>query len=244
MKLIHFAMIMPLLLIACNSKQEKINIESTQDFMEQPATIADENQEPDLAGRSINIKDIFVLLPENVFPEGSMTVTQRKELLKCIGEEKAFKISPTPIGACDIKNGYLNLTGMQFDWEVSYWNLKDERKLVIVNHGTESGSVLSYFFYENGKLKEDINYNAIKNIAWKADDFIYLSKLNPNSRKRVEKKFAKADYTLYYKLPQKGTSIQVALDTYALMDNSETNEIPSEATKEVTLKWKNEKWEK
>ena len=138
----------------------------------------------------------------------------------------------------------MNLSGMQYDWEVSYWNLKDERKLVIVNHGTESGSVLSYFFYENGKLKEDINYNAIKNIAWKADDFIYLSKLNPNSRKIVEKKFAKADYTLYYKLPQKGTSIQVALDTYALMDNSETNEIPSEATKEVTLKWKNEKWEK
>ena len=244
MKLIHFALLLPLVLLACNSKQEKINIESTQDLMEQPAIIADENQEPDLAGRSINIKYIFVLLPENVFHESSMSVTQRKELLNCIGEEKAFKISPTPIGVCDVKNGYLNLAGMQFDWEASYWNLKDERKLVIVNHGTESGSVLSYFFYENGKLKEDINYNAIKNIAWKADDFIYLSRLNPNSRKIVEKKFAKADYTLYYKLPQKGTSIQVALDTYALMDNSETNEIPAEATKEVTLKWKNEKWEK
>ena len=83
MKLIHFALLLPLVLLACNSKQEKINIESTQDLMEQPAIIADENQEPDLAGRSINIKYIFVLLPENVFHESSMSVTQRKELLNC-----------------------------------------------------------------------------------------------------------------------------------------------------------------
>ncbi len=244
MKLVHFTIIMPLILISCNSKQEKINIESAQDFIVQPTTIANKNQETDLTGRSINIKDIFVLLPENIFPEGSMKLAQRKELLKCIGEEKAFEISPTPIGACDVKNGYLNLTGMQYDWEVSYWNLKDERKLVIVNQGTESGSILNYFYYENGKLKEDINYDAIKKIVWKANDFIYLSRLNPNTQKVVEKKFAKADYTLYYKLPQKGTSIKVTLDTYALMDYSETNEISAEAAKEVKLKWVNEKWER
>ena len=242
MKRIYIALLMPLLLIACNSKQANISTESAQDFLEQSATIADENQEPDLSGRSISIKDIFLLLPENIFPEVPTTIAQRKELLKFIGEEKAFEISPTPIGACDVKNGYLNLTGMQYDWEVSYWNLKDARKLVIVNHGTESGSILSYFFYENGKLKEDLDYDVLKDITLKAGDFIQLSSLNSKTRKEVEQKFAKADYTLFYKLPQKGTSIKVSLDAYALMDYSETNEIPSEATKEVTLKWINEKW--
>ena len=244
MKLVFFALVLPVLLISCNAKQAQNNKESTQSALGQPATIADENQEPGISGRSIDIKDIFVLLPENVFPEVPTTVAQRKELLKCIGEEKAFKISPTPIDICDVKNGFISLTGMQFGWEMCYWNLKDGRKLVIVNGATESGSNLKYFFYENGKLKEDLNYDAIKNMTFKADDFIDLSKLKPNRRKEVEQKFAKAKYTLYYRLPQKGTSIKVALDTWALIDYSETDEIPAEATKEVTLKWENEKWEK
>ena len=244
MKLIPFVLLLPILLISWNVKLDQNSNKSTQNVLEQSSTIANESQEPGLSGSSINIKDIFLLLPENVFPEVPTTVAQREELLKCIGEEKALEISPTPIGVCDVRNGYLNLTGMQYDWEVSYWNLKDNRKLIIVNHGKESGSILNYFFYENGKLNEDLNYDAIRNMTFKADDFIRLSELNPNMQNEVEQKFASASYTFYYRLPKKRTSIQVVLDTDALMDYSTTNEIPYEASKEVILKWENETWVK
>ncbi len=240
MKIKAYLLILLALALACKGESRKNTETETSVSMKQENENAAEV--PDVT--TVNIKYIFLLLPDDAFPMEAISVANRKLLLNSIGDDKAYDISPTPIDVCDVKNGFLSLTGMQFGWEMCYWNLKDARKLVIVNHGTESGSILRYFYYANGKLQENVNYSAIKNIVWKADDFIYLSRLNPNTRKEVVQKFAKADYTLYYKLPQKGTSIQVSLDTYALMDYSETNEIPAEATREVTLKWVNEKWER
>ncbi|MDY0102317.1 MAG: hypothetical protein RBS07_05225 [Lentimicrobium sp.] len=240
MKTKYYLLVVLTLLFACQGESQKSASAETSDSMRQENKVVTEASD----ASKVNIKDIFLLLPDDVFPLEEINIEKRELLLKHIGEDKAYDISPTPIGVCDVKNGYLNLTGMQFGWEMCYWNLKDGRKLVIVNQGTESGSILNYFFYENGKLIEDLNFDGISNIYWKADDFIHLSELNLNTRKEVEQKFARAEYILYYKLPQKGTSIQVTLDTYALMDYSETNEISEAATKEVTLKWENEKWVK
>lgn len=240
MKTKYYLLVVLTLLFACQGESQKSASAETSDSMRQENKVVTEASD----ASKVNIKDIFLLLPDDVFPLEEINIEKRELLLKHIGEDKAYDISPTPIGVCDVKNGYLNLTGMQFGWEMCYWNLKDGRKLVIVNQGTESGSILNYFFYENGKLIEDLNFDGISNIYWKADDFIHLSELNLNTRKEVEQKFARAEYILYYKLPQKGLSIQVTLDTYALMDYSETNEISEAATKEVTLKWENEKWVK
>ena len=194
--------------------------------------------------RPVDIKDIFLLLPDDVFPMDGISIANRKLLLNNIGDEKAYDISQTPIDVCDVKNGYLSLTGMQFGWEMCYWNLKDGHKLVAVNNGTESGSEIKTFFYQNGKLAEDHNYKLGGNQNYKLFDFIDVSQLSSDTRKFAEKQFAKGDYLIYYQLPQSGTSLKVSLDDRQLMDYDEAHEIPGEATKEVTLKWKNEKWER
>lgn len=202
----------------------------------------------EIAGEStyataVNIKDIFLLLPDDAFPE-AISVANRKLLLNSIGEDRAYDISSTPIDVCDVKNGYLSLTGMQFGWEMCYWNLKDGRKLVAINNGTESGSEIRTFFYQNGKLTEDPNYQLGGNQIYTLTDFVDVSQLTSSTRKFAEKQFAKGDYIVYYQLPQKGTSLKLNIDTYQLMDYDEAHEIHYEATKEVTLKWNNEKWER
>ncbi len=242
MKLVHVSFLLPLLLISCNAKSEQKSNESAQNTFEQSSTIVDGNQQLGISAKNIDIKGIFLLLPDNVFPETTITVAQRKELLKYIGKEKAYSISKTPIDVCDLKNGYLSLTGMQFGWEMCYWNLKDGRKLVAINDLTESGSKIRTFFYQNGKLTEDPNYQLGGNQNYKSNDFIDVSQLSSNARKFAEKQFAKGDYLIYYQLPQKGTSITVSIDSDQLMDNNESYEIPGEATKKVILKWINEKW--
>ena len=191
---------------------------------------------------NVNIKDIFLLLPENVFPKVPITLAQRKELLECIGEEGASEIYTFPIKVCDVKNGYLSLTGMQFGWEMCYWNLNDGRKLVAVNNNTESGSEIRIFFYQNGKLSEDHNYQLGGNQNYKLTDFIDVPQLSSNIRKLAEEQFAKGDYSIYYQLPQEGTSLILSVDDRQLLDYHETYEIPYEATKYLILKWKNEKW--
>lgn len=226
------------LLFSCKSEKQKDTAAETFGIDEQ-AEIAEETTD----ATAVNIKDIFLLLPDDAFPE-AISVANRKLLLNKIGEDKAYDISPTPIDVCDVKNGYLSLTGMQFRWEMCYWNLKDGRKLVAMNNNTESGSEIRTFFYHNGKLTEDPNYRLGGNQNYKLTDFINVSQLSPDTRKFAEKQFAKGDYIVYYQLPQKGTSLKLNIDTYQLMDYDEAHEISNEATKEVTLKWNNEKWER
>lgn len=244
MKLLNYAFLVCILQISCNTKQEQRSNESIQITLEQSITIVNENQEPNISDKNIDIKDIFLLLPEDVFPEIPTTVTQRKELLKFIGKEKAFDISPTPIGLCDVKNGYLSLTGMQFGWEMCYWNLKDSRKMVAINEGTESGSEVRVFFYQNEKLTEDTNYQLGGNQNYIFTDFIDVSQLSADARKLAEQQFAKGDYLIYYQLPQNGTFLTVRIDVNQLMDYNESYEIPYEASKKVILKWVKEKWVK
>ena len=232
--------------LACAGENQKSIAAETLGAVEQENEIGQEKAK----AKPVNIKDIFLLLPENVLPESDflvspITVVQRKKLLERIAEEKrvAERDSKPQTGICDVKNGYMWLMGMaQSDWEASYWNLKDNRKLVIVNQGSESGSILYYFFYENGKLTQDHNYRIDKDQTYTLSDFIDVSQLTSDERNFAEKQFSKGEYVLYYGLPQKGTSIHVRLDDYALMGYSDTYEIPYEATKEVTLKWINEKW--
>lgn len=193
---------------------------------------------------AVNLKDIFLLLPDDVFPLEAISTAKRKQLLKHIGEDSAFDISPMPIDIYDVKNGYLNLTGMQFGWEMSYWNLQDGRKLVAINNGTESGSEIRVFFYQKGMLTEDPNYQLGGQQNYNLSDFINIAQLSPENRKFALQQFTKGAYHLYYQLPQKGTSLKVSLDADRLLGYAEVDGIPDEAIKYVTLKWNNEKWER
>ncbi len=195
--------------------------------------------------KNVNIKDIFLLLPDDAFPLEGISIAHRKLLLKHIGEEQAFDISPTPVDVCDVKNGFLSLNGMQFGWEMSYWNMQDGRKLVAINKGTETGSYIRVFFYQNGALSEDQNdqWGAQQNYI--LSDFIDVAQLPSAVQTFAQQQFSKGAYSLYYQLPQKGTSLTVDIDAYLFMlDYDEEFEIPDEAVKSVTLKWKNEKWQR
>lgn len=228
------------LLFACKGEKQKNSSTQTLDTVEQENEIVGEAT----VASGVNIKDIFLLLPNDAFPMDEISKANRKLLLSYIGKEKAFDISPTPIDICDEKNGFLSLTGTQYGWEMCYWNLKDGRKLVAINGGTESGSEIRIFYYQNGKLTEDYNYRLGGNQDYTFSDFVEVSQLSPDTREFAERQFAKGAFNLYYQLPQNGTSLTLSIDTDELMDYDEIHEIPYEATKGLTLKWKNEKWER
>ena len=238
MKTKYYLLVVLTLLFACTGVSQKSANAETSDSMRQENKDATE----DYDASKVNIKDIFLLLPDDAFPIEGISLANRKLLLNHIGDEKGYDISPTPIEICDVKNGYLNLTGMQFGWEMCYWNLKDGRKLVAVNSGSETGSDIRIFFYQNDKLTEDYNYQLGGKQNYTLSDFVDVSQLSSETRKYAEQQFAKGAYSLYYQLPQKGTSLTVAIDTYQLMDYDGTHEMPAEAIREVTLKWENEKW--
>ena len=180
------------------------------------------------AQQKVNIKTLFWMLPDDVFPE-YVPLDDKK------GKE-------SHINECDYKNGYLSFGGSQYTWEMCYWNLKDGRKLVAVNNHTEDGSVIRTFFYEKGKLREDKNYKLGGEQTYKLEDFIDVSQLKPDELNKVRKEFNKGNYTFYYNLPQKGTSLIVSLNEYSLLESYDV--IPYEAQKQVTIKWINEKWVK
>ena len=238
MKTKYYLLIVLTLLFACTGESQKSANAETSDSMRQKNKYVTEDSDES----KVNIKDIFLLLPDDAFPIEGISLANRKLLLNHIGDEKGYDISPTPIEICDVKNGYLNLTGMQFGWEMCYWNLKDGRKLVAVNSGSETGSDIRIFFYQNDKLTEDYNYQLGGKQNYTLSDFVDVSQLSSETRKYAEQQFAKGAYSLYYQLPQKGTSLTVAIDTYQLMDYDGTHEMPAEAIREVTLKWENEKW--
>lgn len=225
--------------LACKGEIQKSNEAENTSTVEQ-AEIGGETTD----ATAVNIKDIFLLLPNDALPMDGISVANRKLLLNNIGGEGAWDISSTPIDVCDVKNGYLSLTGMETGWEMCYWNLKDDRKLVAVNDKAETGSEIRIFFYQNGKLTEDASYQLGGNQSYQLNDFIDVSQLSPNTRKFAEKQFAKGDYHIYYQLPQSGTSLILNIDTEQLVDYNEAYEISFEAIKDLVIKWKNEQWER
>lgn len=235
-----YLLVFLVLVFACRSKSnENIKAESL-------LTMGQEIQllEETVNDKSVNIKDIFLLLPDDVFPVEEISKENRALLLKHIGKNKAFDISSTPIGVCDVKNGYLNLTGSQYDWEMCYWNLEDGGKLVAVNNSTETGSEIRVFFYDNGKLTEDYNYILGGEQDYQLNDFFDVSKLSSQSRRYAEQQFTNDAYHLYYQLPQNGTSIIISIDIDELVDHDENYDDFYEASKNVILKWKNEEWKR
>jgi len=178
------------------------------------------------AQQQVNIKTLFWMLPADAFPD---YVPQ---------DDKEGKESH--ISVCDYRNGYLALGGGEFIWEMCYWNLKDGRKLVAVNQNFETGPDLRFFYYENGKLREDTDYNIWENISIQLEDFIDVSQLKPGIIAEVRENVEGLKYTFYYQLPQKGTFLKVLIDHEALMEDFET--VSYEACKELTIKWVNEKW--
>ena len=177
-----------------------------------------------VAQKKVNIKALFWMLPADALPEYLPQSDKQ-------GMESHIIV-------CDYKNAYLELGGGQFTWEMCYWNLKDGRKLVAVNRNFETGPLLRFFYYENEKLTEDEDYNLFENISIKLEDFIDVSKLNPDIIKKLRKNVESFKYIIYYKLPRKGTSLKLRIDHEAVTEDFKS--ITYETFKELTIKWVNE----
>lgn len=239
MKIKIYPLVVLALLAACTDGVHKSVAAEHVGAVEQKAKVV----EAAAVTKNVNIKDIFLLLADDALPMEAISIANRKLLLSHIGEEKAFDISPTPILVCDVKNGYLSLGGMQFGWEMSYWNMQDGRKLVAINKGTEAGSEIRVFFYQNGTLTETTNYQLGGQQNYTLNDFIDVEQLSSGARKYAQQQFDQGAYALYYQLPQQGTSLTVGIDGYQFMlDYDDGFEMPDAAIKSVILKWKNEKW--
>ena len=112
--------------------------------------MAAQNNKP--TNRKTNIKDIFLMLPDNAFGHPDFTLEKRKEMLKTIGQQPNINVENYDgtyayIELCDERNGYLSafyyfLEG--YKYEICYWNLKDGRKLVAVNKDEGHGNVNFY----------------------------------------------------------------------------------------------------
>lgn len=178
--------------------------------------------------QKVNIKTLFWMLPADALPE-YIDISDRDAL------EELILVR-------DLQNGYLEIGGAQFTWEMCYWNLKDGRKLVAVNKNTVYGSVIRTFFYEKGKLKEKSDYKLGGEQTYILEDFVDVSQLDSDVLTKAREAFSRGDYNLYFGLPQEGTSLKVWLDEYSLMEQYDA--IPYEAQKQVVLKWENEKWVK
>ncbi len=177
------------------------------------------------AEEDVNIKTLFEMLPADVFPE-------------YLPQDKAGR--EAHILVCDQKNNYLELGGSQFPWEMCYWNLKDGRKLVAVNQNFETGAQLQFFYYEDGKLREDKEYNLWSNVSVKLEDFIDIAQVNPDITSELRDNVENSKYIFYYQLPRKGSAIKIAIDHESVAEDFEY--IPYEAFKQLTLEWVNEKW--
>ena len=84
-----YLLVFLVLVFACRSKSnENIKAESL-------LTMGQEIQllEETVNDKSVNIKDIFLLLPDDVFPVEEISKEDRSLLINHIGEDKAFGIS-------------------------------------------------------------------------------------------------------------------------------------------------------
>ena len=215
--------------------------------------MAAQNNKP--TNRKTNIKDIFLMLPDNAFGHPDFTLEKRKEMLKTIGQQPNINVENYDgtyayIELCDERNGYLSafyyfLEG--YKYEICYWNLKDGRKLVAVNKDEGHGDV-NFYLYENGNLSEDLYYCPdIYNVQ--LDDFFETSHLDEKEKGILQDLF-EIRIVFQHLLPRKGTSIEMRIGSipfdmsYESMFEEAGLKDEKIIFKHLIFKWLNEKWVK
>ncbi|MDO4702626.1 hypothetical protein [Tannerella sp.] len=205
------------------------------------------------ANSKTNIKDIFLMLPDNAFEHPDFTLEKRKEMLQTIGQRPNTEVENYDgtyayIELCDERNGYLSAFYYfpeGYKYEICYWNLKDGRKLVAVNKDEGHGDV-RFYLYENGNLTEDLYYGPdIYNVQ--LDDFFEMSHLDEKEKNILQDLFENR-IVFQYVLPRKGTSIEMRIGSipfdmsYESMFEEAGLKDEKIIFKHLIFKWVNEKW--
>ena len=202
--------------------------------------------------KKINIKDIFLMLPDKAFEHPDFTLEKRKKMLKTIGQRpdtdvQNYNGTYAYIDVCDERNGYLSafyyfLEG--YKYEICYWNLKNGQKLVAVNKDEGHGDV-NFYWYKDGKLTEDPYYCPV--CGGDLNDFFETSHLNAKEKKILQNLFEKR-IVFQYVLPRKGTSIEKRIGfipfdmEYESMFEDAGLKEEKIRYKHIIFKWINEEW--
>lgn len=198
--------------------------------------------------KKINIKDIFLMLPDKAFVEGDLNLKIRRKLLETIGQKPATGDDFKYIDICDLKNGYMSVIYNIEEWkyEICYWNLKDGRKLVAVNKDAGFGDI-EFYLYKDGSLKKDSSL-APDIDDKQIEDFFDTSRLNQKEKEKL-KDLLENRLVFAHSLPRKGTSIEMYLgwipfdmDYECIFEDAGLEE--KLGYKHVVFKWVDEKWVK
>jgi hypothetical protein len=141
----------------------------------------------------------------------------------------------------DEKNGFLSVTGaLEGRWEMSYWNLPNNKKLVAVYQegcGPMCGiDIFKFFLYENGKIHLENIESVIPGYKTIYEDFFIqdpkASKLKLEDQDIIT--------TLLLQLPRKGKTIT------AIFDIEGSTEVCSKYCKgnRMALEWNNGQFQK
>ncbi|MFH1198116.1 MAG: DUF3256 family protein [bacterium] len=160
-----------------------------------------------------NIIDYFILVPDSVC---ILNQSERKQLVENYHkgrneyfQEGAYKFL---FDVFDTKNGYLKIIGpFEGSWEMCYWNLKNENKLIAVNEigcGPICDSRLTFFEYSQNKLR-GLPYNSIMPPIDYTDCYDMEKIKKNNSAKHFEALKEQLYPAWTYSLPQKGKNIIV-----------------------------------
>lgn len=199
--------------------------------------------------RSVNIKDFFLMLPDEAFTEMGFTLKERKDMLKTIGQMNAGNNPHAYIDVCDVRNGYMSTffyTLEGYRYELCYWNLKDGRKLLALNYDC-GFSNLDFYIYEVGKLRKDNSFAPnLKDIS--VEDFFDTSRLNQKEKKLLKELF-ETRMVFRISLPRKGTSIKMEVGSI-LFDMEYETMLEEDGLEDkikrkyIIFKWVDQKWVK
>ena len=197
--------------------------------------------------KKVTIKDLFLMLPDEAFDEGDFSLSRRKEMLKTVGRKSNSEDDYTYIDICDPRNGYMSAFYYwpeEYKYEICYWNLKEGRKLIALNKSTGFGK-LSFYLYENGKLRPNKSY-APDLESLRVEDFFDTSRLNKQERETLTDLFNNR-VVFEFVLPRKGTSIEMSVGSIPYDMEYETmfQDAGLEdkiSLKRVVFKWVNQKW--
>lgn len=176
------------------------------------------------------LQRLFLALPDS--SALNLTLAEREQMLapaaKPIGENNCR------IAVLDSANGYLRLAcAVEGTWEMAYWQAKDSARIVGIatsECGPECDGELLFFQVTNDSLVPAPDMAP----AVVLSDLINLKLLTAD----LQQDMRDAPPGILYRLPRKGTTIQVVLDELGAED------IPANARRKVGLIWQDGRFQK
>lgn len=188
---------------------------------------------PNLFGQDNTLIDMFLLIPKENALETD--INERQELVNFyktttsnIPENERIPSGHERfISVIDSHNGYLSMTGSYLEgiWEMTYWNISVDTKLIIVNYSVCQTScwtqLIKIYKYTSGNELRELEIETVLPLK-KVRAYLLKDNLTKTQFEELfEKGMLSENYkNLVFKLPRKGKSIIVKLGWDDSSDNN------------------------